>query len=146
MQESNSWLASRLLDYRVRNSAGEDLGKIEDVVADPETGNIQYAILSFGGVFGMGNKLFPIPWSSLQMSPNRDYVLLDMTHCPIGQIRRGADASMIITVHRRQSLRPSRSLPPKSVCTWIGMFIRPGEGYRSSAESCLYVLLPVWRG
>src|SRR5262245_2252117 len=78
MQESNPWLASRLVNYRVRNSAGEDLGKIEDVVVDPETGNMQYAILSFGGVFGMGNKLFPIPWSSLRTAPNRDYVLLDI--------------------------------------------------------------------
>jgi len=61
----------------VRNSAGDDLGKIEDVVV-PETGNIQYAILSFGGVLGMGNKLFPIPWSLLTISPSRDYVLLDI--------------------------------------------------------------------
>jgi sporulation protein YlmC with PRC-barrel domain len=78
MQEMNPWLASRLLHYRVRNSAGEDLGKIEDVVVDPETGNVQYAVLSFGGVFGLGNKLFPIPWSSLRTSSNRDYVLLDL--------------------------------------------------------------------
>ena len=26
----------------------------------------------------MGNKLFPIPWSSLRTAPNRDYVLLDI--------------------------------------------------------------------
>jgi len=63
---------------RVRNSAGEDLGKIEDLVIDPRTGGIEYAILSFGGVLGMGNKLFPIPWSSLNMSSSRGYLLLDI--------------------------------------------------------------------
>jgi len=78
MQTSNVWLATALINARVRNSAGENLGKIEDVAIDPVSGNVQYAILSFGGMLGMGDKLFPIPWSSLRFSPSRDYVLLDI--------------------------------------------------------------------
>jgi sporulation protein YlmC with PRC-barrel domain len=78
MQRSNVWLASALVNARVRNSAGENLGKIEDVAIDPLTGNVEHAILSFGGVLGMGKKLFPIPLSSLSISPSRDYVLLDI--------------------------------------------------------------------
>jgi sporulation protein YlmC with PRC-barrel domain len=78
MQRSNVWLASAVLDAPVRNSAGEDLGKIEDVVIDPETGNLKYAILSFGGVLGINKKVFPIPWSSFSTSRTRDYVLLNM--------------------------------------------------------------------
>jgi sporulation protein YlmC with PRC-barrel domain len=78
MQYSNVWLATALLNDRVRNSAGEDLGRIEDLAIDPETGSIQYAILSFGGLLGVGNKLFPIPWSSLRMSASRDHVLFDI--------------------------------------------------------------------
>ncbi len=62
MHARNVRLAT-LLNSRVRNSAGEDLGKIEDVVIDAETGSIRYAILSFNGVGGMGDKLFPVPWS-----------------------------------------------------------------------------------
>jgi sporulation protein YlmC with PRC-barrel domain len=77
MQTSNVWLASALVNAPVRNTAGEDLGKIEDVVIDPQTG-AQYAILSFGGVLGMNKKLFPIPWSSLSPSRTGDYVLLDI--------------------------------------------------------------------
>jgi sporulation protein YlmC with PRC-barrel domain len=77
MQTSNVWLASTLVNAPVRNTAGENLGKIEDVVIDPQTGKAQYAILSFGGVLGMNKKLFPIPWSSLNTSRTRDYVLLD---------------------------------------------------------------------
>src|SRR4030095_10226007 len=78
MQISNVWLASALVNAPVRNTAGEDLGKIEDVVIDPQTGNIQYVILSFGGVLGINKKLFPIPWSSFSASRTRDYVLLDI--------------------------------------------------------------------
>ena len=78
MQTSKIWLASTLVNAPVRNTAGESLGKIEDVVIDPLTGNAQYAILSFGGVLGMNKKLFAIPWSSLNTSRARDYVLLDI--------------------------------------------------------------------
>jgi sporulation protein YlmC with PRC-barrel domain len=78
MERSNVWLASALVNARVRNSAGENLGKIEDVAIDPLTGNVEHAILSFGGVLGMGKKLFPIPLSSLSISPSRDYVLFDV--------------------------------------------------------------------
>src|SRR5262245_50174167 len=75
MQKSNVWLATALLNDRVRNSAGEDLGRIEDFAIDPATGYIQYAILSFDGLLGMGNKLVPIPWSALTVSPSGQYVL-----------------------------------------------------------------------
>src|SRR4051812_12045670 len=78
MHKSNVWLATALLSDRVRNSAGENLGKIEDIVVEPVTGNIEYAVLSFGGILGMGNKLFAIPWSALNISPNREYVLLNI--------------------------------------------------------------------
>lgn len=78
MYKSNVWLASALLGDRVRNSAGENLGKIEEVVIDPVTGNIRYAVLSFGGFLGLRDKLFAIPWSSLNVSLARDYVLLDI--------------------------------------------------------------------
>jgi sporulation protein YlmC with PRC-barrel domain len=78
MQYSKTWLATGVMNNRVRNSGGEDLGKIEDLVIDPQSGNVDYAILSFGGVLGMGNKLFPIPWSAIGMAPSRDYFIVDI--------------------------------------------------------------------
>ena len=43
----------------------EDLGKIEHLMIDLDSGRVAYAVLSFGGFLGMGDKLFAIPWSSL---------------------------------------------------------------------------------
>ena len=43
---------------RVRNAAGEDLGKVEELMIDVNTGRIAYAVLSFGGFLNVGNKLF----------------------------------------------------------------------------------------
>ena len=60
-------LASDLKGNRVVNKNAEDLGTLEDYMIDLQNGRITYAVLSFGGWFGMGNKLFPIPWSALTM-------------------------------------------------------------------------------
>lgn len=60
--------ATTLVHDDVKNSAGENLGKIEDLMLDVDNGRISYAVLSFGGFLGMGNKLFAIPWSALDLN------------------------------------------------------------------------------
>ena len=52
--------AGTLTGDKVRNRENEDLGKLEEIMLDVETGNIAYAVLSFGGFLGMGDKLFAI--------------------------------------------------------------------------------------
>src|SRR6476646_3483702 len=59
--------ASTLVGDGVRNSAGDSLGKIEHLMIDLQTGRIAYAVLSFGGFLGMGDKLFAIAWSALAL-------------------------------------------------------------------------------
>lgn len=78
MLKSKRWLATSLLHEQVCNAAGENLGRIEDVVVDPMTGNIDYVLMSFGGLTGMGTKLFAIPWSAFHISDARDHVLLNV--------------------------------------------------------------------
>ena len=57
--------ADTLTGDNVVNLQKEDLGKIEHLMIDVETGRVAYAVLSFGGFLGMGDKLFAIPWSAL---------------------------------------------------------------------------------
>ena len=57
--------ADTLTGNKVVNRQEEDLGKIEHLMIDLENGRIAYAVLSFGGFLGMGDKLFAIPWSAL---------------------------------------------------------------------------------
>ncbi len=57
--------ASTLSGDNVVNKAGEDVGKIDEIMIDTPTGRVAYAVLSFGGFLGMGDKLFAIPWSRL---------------------------------------------------------------------------------
>lgn len=59
--------ASTLVGDRVVNTEGEDLGKLEEIMLDLDSGCISYAVLSFGGFLGMGDKLFAIPWQALSV-------------------------------------------------------------------------------
>ena len=54
-----------ILGAKVINTDQEDLGKIEDLVIDARNSRVAYAILSFGGVLGLGDKHFAIPWEAL---------------------------------------------------------------------------------
>ncbi len=70
--------ADKMAGAKVRNPAGEDLGKIEDVMIDLGEGRIAYAVLSFGGFLGIGDKLFAIPWNALKLNPGEDEFILDV--------------------------------------------------------------------
>lgn len=70
--------AGTLTGDRVRNSAGEDLGKIEEIMLDVPSGRIAYAVLSFGGVLGIGNKLFAVPWNALTLDEKEHEFILEM--------------------------------------------------------------------
>ena len=57
--------ASSLMGDDVYNQQEEDLGDVKDFMMDMRTGKVAYAVLSFGGFLGMGEKLFAVPWSAL---------------------------------------------------------------------------------
>ncbi|OEU41425.1 hypothetical protein BGV40_15040, partial [Methanosarcina sp. Ant1] len=64
---------------KVINMAGEHLGKIEDLMIDLENGRVAYAVLSFGGFLGIGNKLFAVPWEALSVKPDEHAFALDVS-------------------------------------------------------------------
>ena len=68
--------ADRVNGTDVVNKAGEKLGKIEDVAIEKVSGDVAYAILSFGGVLGIGSKYHPVPWKLLTYDTDkRAYVI-----------------------------------------------------------------------
>lgn len=56
--------ASSIDGTNVKNPVGEDIGKLKDLMIDWNSGNVVYAVMSFGGFLGMGEKLFAIPLES----------------------------------------------------------------------------------
>ena len=70
--------AETLSGDKVVNGIGEDLGKIEKIMLDVDTGRVAYAVLSFGGFLGIGDKLFAIPWRALKLDPLNHRFILDV--------------------------------------------------------------------
>ena len=70
--------ASTLAGDQVQNSAGEDLGKVDEIMIDIPAGKVAYAVLSFGGFLGMGNKLFAVPWNALKLDEDKKHFVLDV--------------------------------------------------------------------
>ncbi|GLS19349.1 photosystem reaction center subunit H [Labrys miyagiensis] len=62
-------LASRVQGSSVYNVDREKIGSVEDLVLDKTSNEIMFAVLGFGGLFGVGEKYFPIPWSKLDYDP-----------------------------------------------------------------------------
>lgn len=69
--------AATLQGDPVKNRQNEDLGKIEDFMLDLASGRIAYCVLSFGGVLGLGNKLFAVPWSAFALDTERHCFILN---------------------------------------------------------------------
>jgi len=70
--------AGVLVGDRVRNRSAEDLGTIEEIMIDMQSGRIAYAVLSFGGFLGIGDKLFAVPWKSLELNRAEREFILDL--------------------------------------------------------------------
>lgn len=70
--------SSSIVGTNVQNSAREDLGEIKDLMIDLSGGRIAYAVLSFGGFLGMGDKLFAIPWEAFQVVQEEEVLILNV--------------------------------------------------------------------
>jgi sporulation protein YlmC with PRC-barrel domain len=68
--------ANTLLGNDVCNKDGENLGDIKELMIEMATGKVAYAVLSFGGVLSLGDKLFAVPWAALKLdTENKRFTL-----------------------------------------------------------------------
>jgi hypothetical protein len=49
---------------------GQQVGEIDRVMIDKLSGNVAYAVMSFGGFMGIGEDYYPVPWSMLTYDTN----------------------------------------------------------------------------
>ena len=69
--------ASTLIGDKVFNYQDEDIGKVEEIMIDIHTGRVAYVVISFGGLLGIGNKLFAVPWAALRVDTDRKCFVMD---------------------------------------------------------------------
>ncbi|MGE0645997.1 MAG: PRC-barrel domain-containing protein [Nitrospira sp.] len=70
---------SKMIGKSVQTMAGKEIGEIEDLAIDELDGRVRYAVLSFGGLLGVGGKYFAIPWEALHLSDNKEHFALAVT-------------------------------------------------------------------
>jgi sporulation protein YlmC with PRC-barrel domain len=69
---------SAIIGDSIVGRAGENLGKVEELMLDLEMGRVAYAVLSLGSVPGMGDKLSVVPFEALKLDSTREHFTLDV--------------------------------------------------------------------
>jgi PRC-barrel domain len=79
VQETSRLIAAEKVNgSAVYNRAGERLGTIEDIMLDKFSGRVAYAVMSFGGFLGIGERYHPLPWSVLSYDTRQGGYVVDL--------------------------------------------------------------------
>jgi len=79
-RETHDMIASdRVEGTAVYNRDGDRLGTIHRFMVDKISGQVEYAVLSFGGLFGMGSRHYPLPWQKLDYDTGKGGYVIDLT-------------------------------------------------------------------
>ena len=76
--ETMNLSATTLIGDSVKNSQGENLGDLKEIMLDTTSGKVSYAVLDFGGFLGVGNKLFAVPWAALDVDTSDHSLILNI--------------------------------------------------------------------
>lgn len=71
--------SDRVEGTAVRRPSGEKIGHIERLMIDKTSGQVSYAVLSFGGFLGIGTNLIPLPWPKLRYNPSFEAYELEIS-------------------------------------------------------------------
>jgi sporulation protein YlmC with PRC-barrel domain len=83
VETTNLIAGSKVTGTDVYNRDAEIIGKIHDMTLDKKSGQIVYVVMSFGGLLGLGENYYPIPWRLLTYSPALSGYVVDLTRAQI---------------------------------------------------------------
>ena len=76
---TNAIRAGKAIGTDVYDQSGNKLGEVKDIVLEKTSNNILFAVVSFGGVLGIGEKYHPVPWAELDYDPERGGYVVPFT-------------------------------------------------------------------
>ena len=144
--------AHDIRDIKARNPEGERLGDISDIAIDRDSGRIAYAVLSYGGILGFGEKHFAIPWEAVRTRSGEKVAVVDADKRTLDstpgfsrdRMPREGDWSLIRTPPTRGAMEPQapvaeREVPPSREMEQAA----PAESTLTSAQRNVPVPPPV---
>jgi sporulation protein YlmC with PRC-barrel domain len=75
MAQEKSLRLTKLMDADLKSQDGEDLGDIEDLIIDSQSGKVKFAVVGRGGFLGIGEKHVPVPWKAIQMNSEEEFTV-----------------------------------------------------------------------
>lgn len=110
-QDASQWLGSNLIGAKVMSASNETIGRLANLLVNDD-GGVEAAVISIGGVFGMGAKDVAVTYKSLNIVRNKasdgiDHVVLAATK---NDLRQAADFKTLReqkaekTAHRTQAV------------------------------------------
>jgi sporulation protein YlmC with PRC-barrel domain len=95
-----------ILGRQVLSSAGEDMGRVIDIVVD-RNGQVRAAVIDFGGFLGVGNRRVAIDWNALRFAPTGskyDRITLDLTREQLKDAPDYKDGRPLVVLGAAESL------------------------------------------
>jgi sporulation protein YlmC with PRC-barrel domain len=68
-----------LLGSDVKNPQAQDVGTLKQLMVDPHTGRVMYAVVAMGGFLGMGEKTVIVPWNALEVARDGKFLVLNVS-------------------------------------------------------------------
>lgn len=126
--------ASKIIGAEVRNAQYQKVGKVKDLVlSDPSSGTISHFVVAVGGVAGIGDKLFLVPFNEVQHTSDKDYFVLSAS----SDLSKGFDDNNWPTGTAAQQGGADRtaSTPPASSSAATTPSASPGTSAASPAPT-----------
>jgi sporulation protein YlmC with PRC-barrel domain len=80
IEETDRLIASDKVEgTKVYDRQGNKLGTVMNFMVDKRTGKAEYAVLQFGGILGIGNEYYPIPWEMLDYDPKQHGYVIEIS-------------------------------------------------------------------
>jgi sporulation protein YlmC with PRC-barrel domain len=113
-----------VLGREIYSIAGEDMGRIVDVLVDHK-GNIRAAIIDFGGFLGVGSRKLAVDWRAIQFSPDRAILSLTRDQVRVAPEYKDGEPVVVLgpgspaaakpphTQQTQQNAKPAATAPAK---------------------------------
>ncbi|MBE0597095.1 MAG: PRC-barrel domain-containing protein [Desulfuromonadales bacterium] len=110
-QQKGIQAASDIKGFAIQNNQGERLGEVSELLVDIEKGKIGYVVISSGGVLGMGEENYIVPFNALTFNEQQNALTLDMQkeqlqEAPQGDVAEALDQEQGRQIHQFYGVSP----------------------------------------